>query len=152
VKPSAVFFIAVDLLRSLGSASVVRLIFSRIWHVGCDVHQSNDGGVRSGFGNHGSPIAMSDKNARSILLSKDALRGSPVFLEGCFRLLDDTDVVAVLDENVVNAFSSQSHLPRRREPKQYSERDARRSVLTIRNRSTTIMRRRGTEIFLVRFA
>jgi hypothetical protein len=54
---------------------------------------------------------MSDKNARSILLSKDALRGSHVFFEGCFRLLDDGDVVAVLDENVVNAFPARAICP-----------------------------------------
>ncbi len=45
---------------------------------------------------------MTDKNARSILLSKDTLGGSHVFFERSFRLLHDADVVAILDENVVN--------------------------------------------------
>ena len=47
---------------------------------------------------------MSDQNARSILLSDDALRRSDIFFKGRLRLLDDADVVAILDENVVNAF------------------------------------------------
>ena len=35
LKPSAVFFIAVDLLRSLGKRfPVASLILSRIWHMG----------------------------------------------------------------------------------------------------------------------
>ena len=47
---------------------------------------------------------MSDKYARSVLLSKDALRGSDIVFEGCLRLLDDADVIAILDKDVVNAF------------------------------------------------
>jgi hypothetical protein len=52
----------------------------------------------------GSPITVTDKNARSILLSQDSLRGSDIFLKGCLRLLDDADVVAIFDKNVVDAF------------------------------------------------
>jgi hypothetical protein len=37
-------------------------------------------------------------------LSKNALGGSHVISKRGFRLLDDADVVAVLDEDVVNAF------------------------------------------------
>jgi hypothetical protein len=46
---------------------------------------------------------VSDKNALAILLSKDALRGSHIFFKGRLRLLDDADVVAILDKNVVDA-------------------------------------------------
>ena len=54
---------------------------------------------------------MSDKNARSILLSKDALRGSHIFFKGRLRFLDDADVVAILDQNVVNAFPAGTICP-----------------------------------------
>src|SRR5580658_272628 len=47
--------------------SVVRLILARVRHVGSDVHQTGHGWVRPRFSNYGSPIAVSDKNARSIL-------------------------------------------------------------------------------------
>src|SRR5438876_2867128 len=82
---------------------IVSLIFSGIWHVGSDVHQTGDRWIRPRFGNYRSPVAVSDKNARSILLSQDALRGSHIFFKGCLWLLDDADVVAILDKNVVNA-------------------------------------------------
>src|SRR4029077_11195870 len=82
--------------------SVVSLILSSIWHVGRDVHQSDDRWIRPGFRNYRSPIAMSGKNARSILKSENALRGSHIFLKRRLRLLDDADVVAILDKNVIN--------------------------------------------------
>ena len=47
--------------------SVVSLILSSIWHVGRDVHQTGNRWIRPRFGNYCSPIAVSDKNARSIL-------------------------------------------------------------------------------------
>jgi hypothetical protein len=53
--------------------AVVRLVLSSVWHVGRDIHQTSDGQARTGFGDYGSPIATTDKNAWSILLSKDAL-------------------------------------------------------------------------------
>src|SRR5438105_4758272 len=84
--------------------SVVRLILSTIWHVGRDVDETGNSWVRSGFSNYGSPIAMSDKDARSILLSEDALRGGHVILKRRLRLLDDADVVAILDKNLIHAF------------------------------------------------
>src|SRR5882762_6268957 len=46
--------------------SVVGLTLTGIWHVGRDVHQSGNRWIRSGFSNYSSPIAVSDKNARSI--------------------------------------------------------------------------------------
>jgi hypothetical protein len=46
---------------------------------------------------------MRDKNTRPILLSEDALGGSHVVCKRSFRLLDDADVVAILDKNVVDA-------------------------------------------------
>jgi hypothetical protein len=51
---------------------------------------------------------VSDKNARSILLSDDALRRSDIVLERCLRLLNDADVVAIFDENVVDAFPART--------------------------------------------
>jgi hypothetical protein len=54
---------------------------------------------------------MSHKNARSILLSKDAFRSSHIFFEGCLRLLDDADVIAIFDKNVVNAFPARDIRP-----------------------------------------
>jgi hypothetical protein len=54
---------------------------------------------------------MSDKNAWPILLSKDAPGGSHIFYEGCLRLLDDADVEAILNENVVNAFPAGTICP-----------------------------------------
>jgi hypothetical protein len=46
---------------------------------------------------------VSDKNARSILPSKDALRSIDICLERRLGLLHDADVVTILDKNVVNA-------------------------------------------------
>jgi hypothetical protein len=54
---------------------------------------------------------MTDKDARSILLSKDTFGRSHVVFKRSFRLLDDADVVAVLDENVVNAFPARTICP-----------------------------------------
>src|SRR5205807_3972318 len=65
--------------------SVVSLVLSSIRHVGRHVHQSDNRWIRPGFSNYRSPIAMSDKNARSILLSKRALRGSHILLKGSLR-------------------------------------------------------------------
>ena len=54
---------------------------------------------------------MTDKNARSILLSKDTFGRSHVVFKRSFRLLDDADVVVVLDKNVVNAFPARTICP-----------------------------------------
>src|ERR1700692_4432519 len=83
---------------------VVRLVLSSVWHVGCDVHQSDNGLIHPSVGNYGSPIAVSDKNARSVLKSEGPLGGSHVFFKRRLRLLNDADVVAILHKNVVNAF------------------------------------------------
>src|SRR5882724_2497976 len=93
------------------SFSVVSLTLSSIWHVGRDVDQSGNRWIRPGFSNYGSPITMSDKNARSILLSKDTLRSGDIFLERRQRFLNDADVVAILDKNVVNAFPAGTICP-----------------------------------------
>src|SRR5438552_2205537 len=82
--------------------SVVRLILSSIWHVGRDVDKTGNSWVRSGFSNYRSPIAMSDKNALSILLGKDTLGSGDIFFKGGLWLLDDADVVPILNKNVVN--------------------------------------------------
>src|ERR1700733_6003179 len=92
--------------------AVVGLILSRVWHVGRDVYQTGNRWICAGFGNYGSPIAMTDKNAPSVLLRKDALGGSHIFFKGCLRLLDDADVVAILDQDVVNAFPARTIRPR----------------------------------------
>src|ERR1700680_48315 len=88
--------------------SVVRLFLAGIWHVSRDIHQPDNRWVRARFRNYGSPIAMTDKNARSILLSKDTLGGGHVVRERSFRFLDDADFIAVLDENVVHAFPTRA--------------------------------------------
>jgi hypothetical protein len=54
---------------------------------------------------------VSDKYAPAILLSKNALRGNHIFFKGCLRLLDDADVVAILDKNVVHAFPAGTICP-----------------------------------------
>jgi hypothetical protein len=76
--------------------SVVSLILSGIWHMGRDIHQSGNRWIRPGFSNYASPITVTDKNARSILLSEDSLRDSHIVFKGRLRLLDDADVVAIL--------------------------------------------------------
>src|SRR4029077_2851170 len=91
--------------------SVASLTLSSIWHVSRDVHQSGNRWIRARFGNYGSPVAVSDKNARPILLSKDALRGSHIFFKGRLRLLDNADVVAIHDKDVVNAFPTRTICP-----------------------------------------
>ena len=50
------------------------------------------------------PIAVPDKDARSVLKREDTLHVSYIVLEGRLWLLDDADVVAILDKNVVDAF------------------------------------------------
>ncbi len=60
------------------SLSVVSLTLSGIRHVSRDVNQPGHRWVRPRFGNDGSSIAVSNKNARSILLSKNASHGSVV--------------------------------------------------------------------------
>jgi hypothetical protein len=54
---------------------------------------------------------VSDENAWSILLSKDAFHSRDIFLEGRLRLLDDADVVAMLDKNFVNALPTGTICP-----------------------------------------
>src|SRR2546430_9216126 len=93
------------------SFSVVRLIFSGIRHVGRDVDKTGNRWIRSGFGNYGSAIAVTDQNALTILLSEDALRRGYVFLKGSFRLLNNADVEAILDQNVVNTFPAGTICP-----------------------------------------
>jgi hypothetical protein len=51
---------------------------------------------------------MSDKNARSILQSQDALRSNDIFVEGSLRFLHDADVVTVLGKNVVNTLPART--------------------------------------------
>src|SRR6266851_1088549 len=91
--------------------SVVSLILSSIWHVGRDIHQSGNRWIRPGLSNYGSPITVSDKNARSILLSEGSLRGSYIVFKGRLRLLDDADVVAIFDKNIVDAFPTRTICP-----------------------------------------
>src|SRR5208282_5648205 len=84
--------------------SIVRLILSRIRHVGCDVHQAGNHWVSPSFSDYRSPIAVCHKNARSVLLREDAPRSGDIVLEGRLRFLYDADAVAVFDENLVNTF------------------------------------------------
>jgi len=73
-----------------------------------NVHQTGNRWIRARFRHYGTPIAVSDQNARPILLSEDALRGSHIFFKGRLRLLDDAYVVAILDKNLVNAFPART--------------------------------------------
>ena len=62
----------------------------------------------TGVGYDRSTVAVSNKNAHSVLLSKDALGRCHIFFERCLRLLHDADVVTVLDQNVVGAFPARA--------------------------------------------
>src|ERR1700738_3914933 len=86
------------------SFSVVSLVLARIGHVGRDVDQTGNRRIVTRFGNYGTAIAMSDKNAWAILLSEDALYCGDIVFKGGFRFLDDADVIAILHQNVVHAF------------------------------------------------
>jgi hypothetical protein len=66
---------------------------------------------RSRLRNHGSSVAVRDKDVRSILECEDTLHGGHIILEGRFRLLDDADVVAIHDQNVVDAFPAGTICP-----------------------------------------
>ena len=55
--------------------SVVSLILSNIRHVGRDIHQANNRWIRARLRNYGSPIAVRDKDARSVLHCEDTLHG-----------------------------------------------------------------------------
>ena len=54
---------------------------------------------------------MSNENARAILKSKNALRGGDVVLKSRLWFLNDADVEAVLDEDVVNTFPAGAVCP-----------------------------------------
>src|SRR5580700_2274772 len=88
--------------------SIISLVFVVVWHVGCDVHQTNNNGIVPGFRDYRSPIAMSYKNTRTVLLSQDASCRGYIFFKRRLRLLYDADVIAVLDKNVVDAFPPRS--------------------------------------------
>src|ERR1700722_8283084 len=90
---------------------VVRLVFSSVWHVGCDVHQSDNRWIHPSFRNYGSPITVRDKNAPPVLKSERPLGGSHVFSERRLRLFNDADVVAILRKNVVNALPAGTICP-----------------------------------------
>src|SRR6476661_4107403 len=75
--------------------SIVGLILSCIRHVRRDVDQTNDRWIRSRFGDDGAAIAVSDKNAGSILLSEHALRSSDIVFKGGLRFLNDADVISI---------------------------------------------------------
>src|SRR5580700_7155097 len=91
--------------------SVVSLVLSSIRHVRRDVHQADHRWIRAGFCNYGSPIAVRDKNARSILQGEHTLRRSHIILERRLRLLNDADFVAILYKNFVNAFPPRAIRP-----------------------------------------
>ena len=91
--------------------SVIRFILPSIWHVGGDVHQTGNRWIIPGFSNDGSPVAVGNKNAGSILLSKDSFRGSHIFFKRRLRFLDDADVVAIFDKNVVGTLPAGTICP-----------------------------------------
>src|SRR6266566_5140999 len=67
VKPSAVFFIAPDLLRSLRKRFPSSASFSPASGMWAAMYTKPATDESVGFGNYGSPVAMTDKDARSIL-------------------------------------------------------------------------------------
>jgi hypothetical protein len=67
--------------------------------------------IVSRFRNYGSSIAVRDKDARSALQCKDTLHSGHIILEGRLWLLDDADVEAIFDENVVNALPAGTVCP-----------------------------------------
>jgi hypothetical protein len=91
--------------------SVVGFVLSSVWHVRCNVHQSSNRWIRARFRNYGSPIAVCDKDARSVLQCEDTLHGGHIIMEGCLRLLDDADFEAIPDKVVVNAPPARSIRP-----------------------------------------
>src|ERR1700691_6075476 len=103
VKPSGVFFMAPDLARSLGKRFPSSDSFSPASGMWAAIYTkpTTDGSVPASVIT--APLAVSDKNARAILLSQDALRGSHIVDKRRFRLLDDADVVAILDKDLVHA-------------------------------------------------
>src|ERR1700745_3803272 len=81
--------------------SVVRFVLSSVWHVRCNIHQSHNRWICARFRNYGSPIAVRDKDARSVLQCEDTLDGSHIILEGRLGLLEDGDFEAIPDKVVV---------------------------------------------------
>ena len=65
-----------------------------------DVHQSDNGCNGSRFRNNGSPIAVRDKDGRSVLQCEDTPYRGHIIGEGRLRLLDDADVEAIPDEDI----------------------------------------------------
>ena len=131
------------------SFSIVSLILSCIWHVGRDIDQSGNRWIRPGFSNYGSPIAVSDKNARSILLSKDPLGRGDIFFKGRLRLLDDADIVTILNKNVVNAFPAGTICPGTVNQNNIPNARLLRSALRVFGRSAAVRQCKGTEKFPV---
>jgi hypothetical protein len=54
---------------------------------------------------------VGDKDARSVLQCEDPLHRGHIILEGRLRLLDDADVEAIRDKNVVDAFPARTVRP-----------------------------------------
>src|SRR5580698_353619 len=88
--------------------SIVSLIFASVWHVGRDVHQTNNNGIIPRFCDYRSAIAMSHKNAGTVLLSKDTPCRGHIFFKRRLGFLYDAYVISVLDKNVVDAFPARS--------------------------------------------
>jgi hypothetical protein len=72
--------------------------------VGRDINQCHDLRIVRGFSDYSSAVAVSDNDAWSVLLSDHAFRRGYVFFERRFWLLNDANIVAILDENIVNSF------------------------------------------------
>jgi len=83
--------------------SVVGFILSGVRHVRCDVDEGGDGRVGAGFGDDGATVAVADEDGGAVLQVDDAFGGGYIFFEGRFGFLDDGDVIAVFDEDVVDA-------------------------------------------------
>jgi hypothetical protein len=114
-KAAAAFanILAPDLARSLGKRFPSSDSFSPasgMW-AAIYIYQANNRWIRARFRNYGSPIAVRDKDARSVLQCEDTLYSGHIILEGRLRLLHDADVEAIFDENVVNALPARTICP-----------------------------------------
>src|ERR1700722_16045022 len=78
--------------------AIVGFVLSSVWHVRRYINQSGNRWTRARFCNYGSPIAVRDKNARSILQCEDTLDGRHIILKRRLWFLDHSDFEAIPDK------------------------------------------------------
>lgn len=84
--------------------SVGGLRLTSIGLVRRDIDESRDMRIDSGLGDDRAAVAMRDQNARTLLEIDDALRGGDILLQRGQRFLNDTDVVPILGQDLVDRF------------------------------------------------